>query len=867
MNINSEVDTEAKDTVSLASALSQALDSIYQSETPVSDDDIYDRFAHACERHGITLWPHQTEAILDLLLDNHVILATPTGSGKSMVASAFLFIALSRGRTAYYTAPIKALVNEKFFDLTAAFGPQNVGMITGDTRINSDAPIICCTEEILANKALRGVVDDDACVVIDEFHYYGDRERGWAWQVPLLSLPSAQFLLMSATLGDTSGIEATLDQCTERVTSLVNDVERPVKLEYHYVSDMTCQHTLEWLIKSGQYPIYVVHFSQEAAVKTAESLANGGFTTREQREAIKKKLTGFTFSTAFGKTLRKLLSNGVGIHHAGMLPKYRRLIEQLAQEGLLPIICGTDTLGVGINVPIHTVLFTSLTKFDGVKQRKLHAREFHQIAGRAGRMGFDQTGMCVVEAPDYEIALNQAKAKGTKKPVKKKQKEGYVSWDQQTFDKLVHSAPETLLPHFAVTHSIVLSEVSQGGDAKGRLFHLIDLSRQSEKQKDRLRHRADEIFDTLERARVIDHYQTDDGEDEYTTAFEMPENFALDEPLSPFLLETVESLDDESPEYTWNVLSLVEATLENPWSILRAQQNVARAAALDEMRDLDLDYQERMDRLQRVTYPQPLKDFLEDRYAAYCQEIPWARDYELSPKSIVRDMLETSSNFNEYISRYRLDRSEGMLLHYLSDAYRVLTRTIPREDYTDELMDIVHWLALMLENIDSSLIDEWNHIYSDQTEEDREAHGKEINIPLQSQARTVRGLLVLLRNELFHRVELIALEKTEDLARVDEPYGMNRHQWDDLLDAIYEEHEEIYTDQEARSSRFFITRIVDNTVYARQILDDNDGDHDWAIDVTVTLDDWSLTTPHFTTYTVDQLDHLPVLPETETTHS
>lgn len=382
-------------------------------------EEALDLFLGWAESRGIELWPHQEEALLSLAAGDHLILGTPTGSGKSMVALGMCFMSVCTDRRAYYTAPIKALVSEKFFDLVDLFGRENVGMITGDASINAGAPIICCTAEILANQALReGETCDVGCVAMDEFHFYADPDRGWAWQVPLLTLPHTQFLLMSATLGDTSAIAEALTAHTGgRTVDTIADAPRPVPLSYEFV-DTALEGTVELALRAGEAPLYIVHFAQDAALASAQSLASYGVSTKEQREAIKDAIKGTRFTTTFGKTLQRLLGCGVGVHHAGMLPRYRLLVEKLAQQGLLPVICGTDTLGVGINVPIHTVVLTALSKFDGRRMRHLNAREFHQIVGRAGRAGFDTEGHVIAEATEYDIENARALAKAGGDPKK-----------------------------------------------------------------------------------------------------------------------------------------------------------------------------------------------------------------------------------------------------------------------------------------------------------------------------------------------------------------------------------------------------------------------------------------------------------------
>ena len=403
-------------------------------------DAVFDAFATwVAEEQRLTLYPAQEEALIELVSGSNVILNTPTGSGKSLVATGAHFAALAAGRRTFYTAPIKALVSEKFFALCEVFGAERVGMLTGDASVNAAAPIICCTAEILANMALReGAAADVRQVVMDEFHFYADPDRGWAWQVPLLELPDAQFLLMSATLGDVTFFEKDLTRRTGRSTAVVRSAERPVPLHFGYVTT-PLHETLSELLESDQAPVYVVHFTQAAAVERAQSLMSINFCSRAEKDAIAAEIGRFRFTAGFGKTLSRFIRHGVGVHHAGMLPRYRRLVERLAQAGLLKIICGTDTLGVGINVPIRTVLFTALSKYDGTRTRHLTAREFHQIAGRAGRAGFDVVGNVVVQAPEHVTENERALAKAgddpkkRRKVVRRQPPEGFVSWGEPTF--------------------------------------------------------------------------------------------------------------------------------------------------------------------------------------------------------------------------------------------------------------------------------------------------------------------------------------------------------------------------------------------------------------------------------------------------
>src|SRR5271157_1423334 len=418
------------------------------------NDALLGRFLEYAEGRQLQLYAAQESAILELFEEKNVILNTPTGSGKSLVAAALHFKALAQGRRSVYTCPVKALVNEKFMALCREFGPDNVGLCTGDASVNRNAPILCCTAEILANIALReGAQAGVQEVVMDEFHYYADRERGVAWQAPLLTLPQARFLLMSATLGDTTFFEQELTRLNGRPTVTVQSKDRPVPLEYAY-SEIALAQTLQRLLAEGKGPVYVVHFTQLEAAQSAQDFTSIKACSRDEKNAIGSALEGFKFTSPYGPEIRRWLKQGIGLHHAGLLPKYRVLVEQLTQRGLLKIICGTDTLGAGINMPIRTVLFTRLCKFDGQKTAILSARDFHQISGRAGRRGFDERGWVVAQAPGHvieNIKLDE-KAKEGKKSVKRKPPEkNFVNWDKQTFIRLIHAQPEKLTSRFAVS--------------------------------------------------------------------------------------------------------------------------------------------------------------------------------------------------------------------------------------------------------------------------------------------------------------------------------------------------------------------------------------------------------------------------------
>ena len=806
------------------------------------DDDDPDAVFAAFDRwtadQGLSLYPHQEEALIEIVSGANVILSAPTGSGKSLVATGAHFTALARDDRTFYTAPIKALVSEKFFALCDIFGADEVGMMTGDGSVNPTAPIICCTAEILANIALRdGAAADAGQVVMDEFHYYADPDRGWAWQVPLIELPQAQFVLMSATLGDVSMFERDLTRRTGRPTALVSSVERPVPLSFSFA--MTPLHeTVAELLATHEAPIYIVHFTQAAAIEQAQALMSVNVCTREEKDAIAELIGGFRFAPGFGKTLSRLVRHGIGVHHAGMLPKYRRLVETLAQAGLLKVICGTDTLGVGINVPIRTVLFTALSKYDGTRTRLLMAREFHQISGRAGRAGFDTTGRVVVQAPEHVIENSKALAKAgddpkkRRKVVRRKPPEGMVSWGQPTFDRLVAADPEPLRSSFGVSHAMLLNVISRPGNAFASMKHLLTDNHEDAAARRRHISRAIAIYRALLAGGVVERLDLPDDQGRWVQlTVDLQEDFALNQPLSPLALAAISLLDRTSPDYPLDVVSVIESTLDDPRQVLSAQLFKARGEAVAAMKAEGIEYEERMNLLEEVTYPRPQAELLEAAYNIYRQGHPWVADHALSPKSVARDMFERAMTFSEYTSFYGLARSEGLVLRYLADAYKAMRQTVPEEARTEELADLIEWLGELVRQVDSSLIDEWERLRNPVEEAAHLAADKPPAV-----TGNKRAFRVLVRNALFRRVELAALRRWAELGSLDEEAGWDADAWADALSPYFDVHDDIGTGADARGPGLLILDEQPGRWEARQILDDPAGDHDWGFSATVDLD-------------------------------
>ena len=758
----------------------------------VSNDTLLGRFLDYVESRRLTLYPAQEEALLELFEDKNVILNTPTGSGKSLVATALHFQALAHGRRSIYTCPIKALVNEKFMALCRDFGPDRVGLSTGDASVNRDAPILCCTAEILANIALReGAAANVQDVVMDEFHYYADRERGVAWQIPLLTLPQTRFLLMSATLGDTTFFEEELTRLNRRSTVAVSSTDRPVPLAHEY-SDMPLAKTLETLAASGRAPVYVVHFTQLEAAQSAQDFTSLNFCTREEKAALANALEGFKFSSPYGPDIKKWLRHGIGLHHAGLLPKYRVLIEQLAQKGLLKIICGTDTLGVGINVPIRTVLFTRLCKYDGQKTGILSARDFHQIGGRAGRKGFDDKGWVVAQAPEHVIEnlkLAEKSARDGKKTVKRQPPDkNFVNWDKNTFARLIVAPPERLTSRFQVTHGMLLNMLSREGDGCRAMQQLIARCHDTPRQKKEHTKRAWQLFRSLVERKIIEIIppgarptlaatasgdgagstgtasreacRTVAGEDACATTtgrrklrvnVELQEDFSMDQALSLYLLDTVPLVDPQQPDYALLLLTLVESILEDPDIILRKQLDKVKDQKMAEMKFEGIEYDQRMEELEKLEHPKPNREFIYSTFNAFANKHPWVGQENIRPKSIAREMFESFRSFSDYIRDYELQRAEGVLLRHLNRVYKVLTQNVPDAAKNDQVREMELYLDSMIRQVDSSLLDEWEKMRDPNFQR---AETKELRPPGAEEAaldvtRDTKAFTAVIRNRIF----------------------------------------------------------------------------------------------------------------------
>ncbi len=847
-------------------------------------EEILDRFVEWTADAGFALYRAQEEALLEIAAGRHVILNTPTGSGKSLVALGLHFKALCEGKTSFYTSPIKALASEKFFALCDDFGAENVGMLTGDAAINPRAPIVCCTAEVLANMALRRGQELDApYVVMDEFHYYSDPERGVAWQIPLLTLPRTRFLLMSATLGDMSAIAERLRAQTGVEVALVTSAERPVPLDFDY-RETPLHLTIEELLATGKAPIYVVNFTQRECAELAQSLTSLKIADREQRDRIREAMAGARLDTPYGKEFRRFLSFGIGVHHAGLLPKYRLLVEQLAQQGLLRVICGTDTLGVGVNIPIRTVLFTRLAKFDGKKVTMLSVRDFQQIAGRAGRKGFDDQGSVVAQAPEHIVEKRQAEkraeeGKKRRKPGAAAAPKGEVSWSRETFEKLISRPPETLRSRFRVTHGMVLNLLQRDAerdDPSRRNFdslrELIARSHEDEASKRRLLAQAAVLARSLYRAGVI-HLVRDTAKRYLWVVVdqELQWDFSLHQALSLFLVEALGLLDQQAESYAADVVSLVEAVLEDPEVVLRRQVDKLKQELVGRLKADGIPYEERMERLEEVRPPQPpqpLVDFFHGAFHRFGLAHPWVGGREIRTKSIGRELLVDYLGFGDFVKRYRLERSEGVLLRYLSQLYKTLKQSVPETARSEAVFDALGFFRTLIERTDTSLLEEWEELLHPELRRVREHEHeaaealwiRELIADPKAFGARVRAEMHLLVRTLAARDWAAAAESVrggaptpasaaaeEDSTVAAEVRAAGEETGGEAWDAerferelapFFAEHSELLFTPEARRHQFTgIRRTGDRTWEVSQTLLDPEGDNLWAITGEVDLRD------------------------------
>jgi hypothetical protein len=624
-------------------------------------------------------------------------------------------------------------------------------------------------------------------------------------------------------------------------------------LDYAY-AETPMALTLERLVKDDKAPIYIVHFAQSEAADSAQDFTSLNLCSREERALIAKELEPFKFSSPYGPEMKRFLRQGIGLHHAGLLPKYRILVEQLAQKGLLKVICGTDTLGVGINVPIRTVLFTKLCKYDGEKTAILSARDFHQIAGRAGRKGFDESGTVVAQAPEHVIENLKLAAKaawGGRKFVKRQPPDrGYVHWDEQTFQRLIRTAPERLRSRFGVSHGMLLNVLSRDGDPSrdgdgcAAMRELIRNCHETDRDKAQHRRRGWQLFRALLERKIVEYSQ---AARRFKLNVSLQDDFSMDQAISLYLIETLPLLDVASEAYPLDLLTLVESILEDPDVILRKQLDRLKAKRMAELKAEGMEFEQRVEELSKLEYPKPLRDFIYGTFNDFADKNPWVGQESIRPKSVIREMYETFATFADYVRLYDLQRSEGLLLRHLNGTYKALARTVPDAAKTDEVREMEGYLHAMLRAVDSSLMDAWEKM---QDSGYRPMEAVEPQRVAQDLTKDRAKFLAAVRARLFVFMASLsgghweeAVEALDAFARR-EPVDGGGEPWtagrlEGLMTQYLQEHKGPLLDPEGRNLRHTYADPRPEgkgVLLVQQMLVDQDSINDWVLEVEVDLE-------------------------------
>jgi hypothetical protein len=604
--------------------------------------------------------------------------------------------------------------------------------------------------------------------------------------------------------------------------------------------------------------------------------------SKEEKAALQAALETARFNSPYGKEMRRWLRHGIGVHHAGLLPKYRILVEQLAQKGLLKIICGTDTLGVGINVPIRTVVFTQLWKYDGRKAAILSVRDFRQISGRAGRKGYDDKGYVVVQAPEHVVENKRAEEKAANDPKKKKKlvkqsaPEGSVSWDAKTFERLRTAPAEELVSRFEVSHGMLLLVLSREGDGCRAMQRIIRESHETEHRKRALRKRAWQLFRALVDRKIVEivaapipasdgiepasatpplaHARSREaGRRKLRVNVELQDDFSLHQALSLYLIDTLPLLNRESPDYPFDVLTLCEAIVEDPDAILRRQVDKLKTEKLAEMRAAGVQYEERMEKLDQIEHPKPLREFLYDTFNAFAAAHPWVNQENVRPKSIAREMFERYMSFADYIREYGLQRSEGLLLRHLSQVWKVLAQTVPATAKTEEVVEMEDYFRELIRGIDSSLLEEWERLRNPDfiaveiAGADKPARPATFDITRDTPAfrRLVRTAIFGFLQDVAARdwesaATRLATGEAGDAAADNVPMSPEAKRIEAAFSRYFDAHARFRLDPEGRSTKH--THWLDdskatnsNDWSVAQVLVDADEQNDWEVRFTVSL--------------------------------
>jgi len=682
-------------------------------------DAIYERFL---EQLPFDLYPVQEEALLAWFASEQgVLVCAPTGMGKTVIAHAALFEALHQGSIAYYTTPLIALTEQKFDELRVlaekwGFSADDVGLVTGNRRVNPQARILVVVAEILLNRLLqpRGFdFSQVSAVVMDEFHSFNDPERGIVWELTLALLPAhVRLLLLSATVGNAAEFLNWLHRCHGRKLELVESYERRVPLTYQYVPDQFLNEHVQWMAQGSpetrKTPALIFCFNREECWSVAEQLKGLPLLDDDTRRRVNAEVDKLDWKHGVGPKLKQMLRRGVGVHHAGLLPKYRRVVGDLFERKLLAVVVCTETLSAGINLPARSVVLTTLVKGPPGKQKLIDASTAHQIFGRAGRPQFDTQGYVFALAHEDDVRIHRWREKyeaipeDTKDPVllklkkelkrkKPSRRENQVYWSEGDFHRLRTSPPGKLsskgqLPWRLLAYMLKISpEVSPIRQmVRKRLLppHQIAAAEKALDSMLRVLHRGG--FARLDPEPPADGQSTDwSPQHAYPTdKLDILLLFRSIHPLyGAYLLEMLGLADRRERIQALESVLEIPSSLRHkvrvpppdklppgPLALTRLDAELVRrglmAAPIPETPDQDEDYDDDdspawAEGTERPpTFADKLRLLFEDLY-------PEVTDLKVVPVWAAGELLEMGGDFNKYIAARDLAKQEGIIFRHL----------------------------------------------------------------------------------------------------------------------------------------------------------------------------------------------------------
>jgi superfamily II DNA/RNA helicase len=700
-----------------------------------SDGDLelafYDQFLLS---RGLEPYPVQEQAIAAIFQGKSVLVTVPTGTGKTLMAKAALYRAFHRNERAIYTTPLRALTEEKYRELCADFGDGNVGFATGDYKVNREAPIQVEVAEILWNRIVAEKhVSPAELVVMDEGHYFNDPERGYVWEQSIIGLdPRTQLVVLSATVGHPEKF-CQWANITRRVEmTLVDSRERKVPLVHEFREEMLID-TVKELAHAGDVPAIVFVFGREQCFEVARLLKScRRFTTDEEKAAVDKLCDAALLPSGAARELRPLLGHGIGIHHAGILPRYKQLVEQLALERLIKFVVSTETIAAGINLPAKTVVFPSLRKFIKQQPRLVTAAEYHQMAGRAGRPQFDDKGLAITLAPEDIVSdiKKEMKQKGADEAKVKKtvygrarndaQRKGDIIWTPETHAELVRGEPAELRSKTKITAEQVLAiglpdlvvepiteadrrmaeaEASLPPSMRLDIVTVIDNLLLGDRDRKELRKTLDQLVANMRAIGVLDeHGKQVSGE--MIRQLQGMDGLLIYYILFNHQLEYVELR--ELVEYLIDH-DIVQRLLD------RKGEDEKRTWMRDKLRELRIDNPhvtwDDVEALWLKEHPRPLTK-IELIHQEFSAKVPHPELHGgKKPKTVWAQLEDSGVDFLDFVDRHGLDHEEGNLFSYLVRVMNFAGKLFEASQLT-EFEDMGERVRKLLSRVDVRLVED-----------------------------------------------------------------------------------------------------------------------------------------------------------------